>query len=66
MSAPANARLALFDLDNTPLTGDTDGLWCDFLIERGRLDGATFAIANAEIEQRYQAGKVTATEFWPK
>ena len=40
-------RLALFDLDNTLLTGDTDVLWCDFLIECGRLDGATFA-AGAE------------------
>ena len=56
-------RLALFDLDNTLLTGDTDVLWCDFLIEQGRLDAATFAAANADMEQRYAAGKATAQEF---
>ena len=63
MSAPANTRLALFDLDNTLLTGDTDVLWCDFLIQRGRLDAATFAAANADMEHRYQAGKASAAEF---
>ena len=56
-------RLALFDLDNTLLTGDTDVLWCDFLIACGRLDGATFTVANADMEQRYQAGTATAAEF---
>lgn len=56
-------RLALFDLDNTLLTGDTDVLWCDFLIKQGRLDAATFAAANAGMEQRYAAGKATAQEF---
>jgi HAD superfamily hydrolase (TIGR01490 family) len=56
-------RLALFDLDNTLLTGDTDVLWCEFLIECGRLDSATFAAANADMEQRYQAGRATAIEF---
>lgn len=56
-------RLALFDLDNTLLTGDTDVLWCEFLIQCGRLDGATFAAANADMEQRYQAGRASAAEF---
>ena len=56
-------RLALFDLDNTLLTGDTDVLWCDFLIECGWLDGKTFAAANADMEKRYQAGNATAAEF---
>jgi HAD superfamily hydrolase (TIGR01490 family) len=56
-------RLALFDLDNTLLTGDTDVLWCDFLIACGRLDGATFAAANADMEKRYQEGTATAAEF---
>ena len=56
-------KLALFDLDNTLLTGDTDVLWCDFLIERGRLDAKTFVAANADMEQRYQAGRASAAEF---
>jgi HAD superfamily hydrolase (TIGR01490 family) len=63
MSAPAGTRLALFDLDNTLLTGDTDVLWCDFLIAQGRLDAGTFAAANADMERRYQAGQATAAEF---
>ena len=63
MSARGTTRLALFDLDNTLLTGDTDVLWCDFLIQCGRLDAATFATANAAMEQRYRAGRATAAEF---
>ena len=63
MTSPGNARLALFDLDNTLLTGDTDVLWCDFLIQRGRLDAATFVAANADMEQRYQAGTATPEKF---
>jgi HAD superfamily hydrolase (TIGR01490 family) len=63
MTSGGNRRLALFDLDNTLLTGDTDVLWCGFLIEQGRLDAATFAAANADMEQRYQAGQASAQEF---
>ncbi|MEO8384589.1 MAG: HAD-IB family hydrolase [Betaproteobacteria bacterium] len=63
MSAPAGTRLALFDLDNTLLNGDTDVLWCDFLIAQGRIDATTFAAANTDMEHRYQSGKATAAEF---
>ena len=56
-------RLALFDLDNTLLTGDTDVLWCNFLIACGRLNSETFAAANTDMEKRYQAGNATAAEF---
>lgn len=56
-------RLALFDLDDTLLHGDTDVLWCDFLVERGVLDRATFAARNEEIAARYRAGSVGALEF---
>ncbi|MEO8103689.1 MAG: HAD-IB family hydrolase [Betaproteobacteria bacterium] len=63
MTAVGGRRLALFDLDNTLLTGDSDALWCDFLIEQGRLDKATFAAANADMEHRYRAGRATAEEF---
>lgn len=63
MISPRHARLALFDLDNTLLTGDTDVLWCEFLIRCGRLDAATFAAANADMEHRYKAGKASAEEF---
>ena len=56
-------RLALFDLDHTLLLGDSDVLWCDFLMDRGVLDRARFASRSADIEARYKAGTVDAAEF---
>jgi HAD superfamily hydrolase (TIGR01490 family) len=55
--------LALFDLDHTLLTGDSDVLWCDYLITEGLLDAASFAARNADMEARYKAGTVTVEEF---
>jgi phosphoserine phosphatase len=51
-------RLTLFDLDHTLLQGDSDVLWCDFLIDCGVLDAASFASRNADMEARYQDGSV--------
>ena len=61
--ATARSRLALFDLDNTLLSGDTDQLWCAFLIEEGLLDRAAFAAADRAIAERYASGNVAAAEF---
>ncbi len=55
--------LALFDLDHTLLSGDSDVLWCDFLMERGVLDPAAFAPRNAQMEADYKAGTVDAAAF---
>ena len=68
MSADASAsaaapRLALFDLDGTLLAGDTDVLWCEFLIDEGVLDRATFAAANRDVAERYARGEITPVEF---
>ena len=56
-------RLALFDLDHTLLSGDTDVLWCDFLIDEGRLDRATFGPRNESMAERYARGEASAAEF---
>jgi HAD superfamily hydrolase (TIGR01490 family) len=56
-------RLALFDLDHTLLSGDSDVLWCDFLMDQGLLDRAVFAPRNADMDARYRAGTVGAQEF---
>ncbi|WP_332777934.1 HAD family hydrolase [Polaromonas sp.] len=56
-------KLTLFDLDHTLLSGDTDVLWCDFLIEKGVLDKKHFGARNADIETRYKAGTVGLQEF---
>lgn len=55
--------LALFDLDHTLLDGDSDELWCDFLIERGLLDAKSFAERSAAMVREYRAGTVGTHEF---
>ena len=60
MSAP---KLALFDLDGTLLTGDTDELWCEFLMAEGILDRSSFEARNRDIVLRYAAGAVAPAEF---
>jgi HAD superfamily hydrolase (TIGR01490 family) len=55
--------LTLFDLDHTLLQGDSDVLWCEFLMDEGVLDRETFAARNADMEARYKAGTVDAQAF---
>ena len=55
-------RLALFDLDHTLLSGDSDVLWCEFLITQGLLPASQRA-RNAALEAAYRAGTVSAAEF---
>ena len=57
------ARLALFDLDATLLDGDTDELWCDFLLEEDVLDRPGFEARNRSVTLRYAAGAITPAEF---
>jgi HAD superfamily hydrolase (TIGR01490 family) len=56
-------KLTLFDLDNTLLAGDSDVLWCDFLIQQGILDREAFSARNADMDARYKAGTVRPREF---
>jgi HAD superfamily hydrolase (TIGR01490 family) len=62
-SAHAVTRLALFDLDHTLLSGDSDVLWCEFMIAEGRLDRAEFEPRNREMAERYARGLATPEEF---
>jgi HAD superfamily hydrolase (TIGR01490 family) len=55
--------LALFDLDHTLLSGDSDVLWCEWLMREGLLERASFEPRNAEMEARYRAGTVSAFDF---
>jgi len=55
--------LALFDLDHTLLTLDSDEAWVEFLIEEGILDRAEFERANHQLVARYRAGEATSVEF---
>lgn len=56
-------NLALFDLDHTLLSGDSDVLWCEFLQDEGVLDRAEFGPRNAAMEAAYRAGTVGVLEF---
>ncbi len=55
--------LALFDLDNTLLAGDSDFEWAQFLIDRGVLDRATYEARNQAFYDQYKAGTLDIHEF---
>ena len=56
-------KLALFDLDHTLLSGDSDVLWCEFLMQQGVLDRAGFAPRNADMARRYADASVSVQDF---
>jgi HAD superfamily hydrolase (TIGR01490 family) len=55
--------LALFDLDNTLLSGDSDHLWGEFLVKQGVVDGDHYKRENDRFYQEYQEGKLDIHEF---
>jgi HAD superfamily hydrolase (TIGR01490 family) len=56
-------RLALFDLDETLLAGDSDYQWGQMLIDVGVVDRATYEARNLEFYERYKAGVLDLSEF---
>lgn len=56
-------NLALFDLDNTLLAGDSDYNWSLFLINEGLLDAKTHQDRNEQFYQDYKDGCLNITEF---
>ncbi|MEO5349053.1 MAG: HAD-IB family hydrolase [Magnetococcus sp. YQC-3] len=48
--------LALFDLDNTLLAGDSDHLWGEFLVANDIVDAAGYAAQNDHFFQEYRRG----------
>jgi HAD superfamily hydrolase (TIGR01490 family) len=56
-------RLALFDLDNTLLAGDSDHAWGDYLCERGILDGVAYKARNDAFYQDYLAGRLNIQDY---
>jgi HAD superfamily hydrolase (TIGR01490 family) len=55
--------LAIFDLDNTLLRGDSDHVWGEFLVEQGAVDRARFASENNRYYAAYLAGTLDIYEF---
>ena len=55
--------LAIFDLDNTLLAGDSDYLWGVFLTERGILEGEELRRENERFYREYEEGNLDIYEF---
>jgi len=56
-------ELALFDLDNTLLGGDSDFEWAQFLISKNVLDREVYEARNAEFYEQYKAGTLDIHAF---
>jgi HAD superfamily hydrolase (TIGR01490 family) len=56
-------RLALFDLDNTLIAGDSDYEWGQFLVDRGILDRDAYESQNRAYYDQYVAGTLDIHEF---
>lgn len=50
--------LAIFDLDNTLLGGDSDHAWGEFVAEQGHVEGDDFRLKNDLFLQQYERGEL--------
>ncbi len=55
--------LAIFDLDNTLLGGDSDYLWGQFLVEKGVVDGESYERKNQRYYEEYKRGELDIFKF---
>lgn len=56
-------NLAIFDLDNTLLGGDSDYLWGQFLVEKELVDPVIYEQENQRFYDEYKAGTLDIYEF---
>ena len=56
-------QLAIFDLDNTLLNGDSDYNWSLFLIEHGVLDSDLYKERNEQFFKEYQSGNLDVIAY---
>jgi HAD superfamily hydrolase (TIGR01490 family) len=55
--------LAIFDLDNTLIGGDSDHLWGEFLVAEGIVDRTQYEAANQQFYDDYKAGQLDIVAF---
>ncbi|MCK5666705.1 MAG: HAD family hydrolase [Thiotrichaceae bacterium] len=55
--------LAIFDLDNTLIGGDSDYLWGEFLVEKKLVNQEFYKQANQRFYNEYKAGTLDIYEF---
>jgi HAD superfamily hydrolase (TIGR01490 family) len=56
-------RLAIFDLDNTLIAGDSDHSWGEFLVQKNLVDANVYAEANDRFYQQYKAATLDIQEY---
>lgn len=55
--------LAIFDLDNTLISTDSDHAWGEFLLEQGAVDPVAYREANDRFMADYEAGTLDMDDF---
>jgi len=55
--------LAIFDLDNTLIAGDSDYSWGEFLVAQGKVDASVYREKNEKFYQDYQRGRLEILEY---
>lgn len=55
--------LAIFDLDNTLIAGDSDYSWGEFLVAKNRVDGDRYRRMNEQFYRAYQAGDLDIHDY---
>jgi HAD superfamily hydrolase (TIGR01490 family) len=55
--------LAIFDLDNTLISNDSDFLWGQFLVDRGIVDKDYYEESNKKFYDDYKLGKLDIVKF---
>ena len=59
----ATLALAIFDLDNTLLAGDSDHMWGEYLVEQGLVDAEHYRQENDRFYRNYQEGTLDIHEY---
>lgn len=60
---PNRMTLAIFDLDNTLLGGDSDHEWGNFVISKALVDAEEHRARNDHFYEQYKMGKLDMNEF---
>ena len=55
--------LAIFDLDNTLIAGDSDHSWGEFLVEHNKVDASAYRQRNDDFFRAYQRGDLDILEY---
>jgi len=55
--------LAIFDLDNTLISGDSDHGWGQFLVNKGKVDADLYQQKNDYYLEQYQLGQLDILEY---